>query len=112
MVLLAACASAPKPPAQALQAAETAIARAEQDRVAEHSAHELGEARAKLAAAHEAVNGEKMVLAERLANESRVNAEYASAKTGAAKAKAVNAEMLEGTRTLKQEMQRNTGDQQ
>lgn len=111
LLLLAACASTPKPPTQALQAAEQAIATAEQDRVAEYASLELSEARSKLADANNEVIKENMVLAERLAKESRVNAELASAKTAAAKAKEVNDEMKESTLIIKDEMQRNTGDQ-
>jgi hypothetical protein len=111
LLLLAACASEPKAPTHALQAAETAIASAEQARVAEYASLELNEARSKLTAARNEVKNENMVLAERLANESRVNAELASARTGAAKAAEVNDEMKQGTRDIEQEMQRNTGGQ-
>jgi hypothetical protein len=110
LLLLAACAS-PKAPTHALQAAELAIASAEQARVAEYASLELNEARSKLTAARNEVKNENMVLAERLANESRVNAELASARTGAAKAAEVNDEMKQGTRDIEQEMQRNTGGQ-
>lgn len=111
LLLLAACASPPKAPTHALQAAETAIASAEQARVAEYASLELSEARSKLTAARSEVKKENMVLAERLANESRVNAELASARTEAAKAAEVNDEMKASTQDIKQEMQRNTGGQ-
>jgi hypothetical protein len=52
-----------------------------------------------------------MTSAERLANESRTEAELASARTEATKAKAVNAEMQRGTGNLIDEMQRNAGEQ-
>jgi uncharacterized protein (UPF0264 family) len=109
LLALAACASPPKPPTAALQAAELAIASAEQARVADYASLELGEAREKLTAARGAVQQEQMVLAGRLADESRVSAELASAKAEAAKAKAVNDEMRKSTETLKHEMQRNPG---
>ena len=51
-----------------------------------------------------------MIVAERLADESRADAELAFAKTNAAKASAVNDEMKRSTGTLIQEMQRNAGD--
>jgi flagellar biosynthesis component FlhA len=111
LLLLAACASAPKAPTHALQAAELAIASAEQARVAEYASLELSEARSKLTAARSEVKKENMVLAERLANESRVNAELAFARTEAAKATEVNDEMKASTKDIKQEMQRNTGGQ-
>jgi hypothetical protein len=50
-----------------------------------------------------------MVLAEQLAVEARMDAELASAKTEASKARAVNDEIKQSTATLAQEMQRNTG---
>lgn len=108
---LAACASVPKPPTEALQAAEQAIANAEKARVADYASPELGEAREKLTAARSAVDKEQMVLAQRLAEQSRADAELASAKAEVAKARTVNDEMQKSTSTLKQEMQRNPGAQ-
>lgn len=72
---------------------------------------ELGEARTRLASANEAVTNKKMVEAERLADQSRADAELASAKTTAVQAKAVNEEMSKSTATLVEEMQRNSGEQ-
>lgn len=109
LLTLAACASIPPPPTAALQAAELAIAGAEQARVADYAAPELGDAREKLTAAHAAVQAEKMDLARRLAEQSRVDAELAMARAEAAKAAVVNAEMKKSTDTLKQEIQRNSG---
>ena len=106
---LNACASAPLPPTEALQAAELAITSAEQARVADYASPELGEARNNLAAARVAVVDEKMVLAEHLAERSRLDAELAIARADVAKAKVVNDEMKKSIETLKQEMQRNTG---
>jgi hypothetical protein len=51
-----------------------------------------------------------MILAERFADESRVEAELASAKTADVKARAVNDEMTRSNGTLLEEMQRNSGD--
>lgn len=111
LLLLTACASAP-PPNQALQAAEQAIATAEQARVADYASPELSEARDKLAASRAAIQQKNMVLAQRLADESRADAQLASAKAEAAKAKVVNDDMQKSNVTLKQEMQRNTDGQQ
>jgi Domain of unknown function (DUF4398) len=111
-LLLAACASTPPEPTVALKAAEQAIAAADQTRVADAASPELSEAREKLTAARAAVQDKQMVEAERLAMESRVDAELASAKIEASKAKAVNDEMKRSTDTLTQEMQRKTGDKQ
>lgn len=112
LLMLAACASAPPPPTQSLLAAERAIAAAEQARVTDYAAAELGEARTKLDAARAAVLQEDMEGARRLAEESRVTAELASARADLAKSKGVNEDMKKGTATLKQEMQRSSGDQQ
>lgn len=109
MFLLAACASTPEPPTQALQAAEQAITTAEQARVADYASPELNEARMNLASARNAVQEEEMVLALHLAEQSRVNAELASAKAEMLKARSVNEDMQKSLDTLKQEMQRNTG---
>lgn len=106
---LAACASAPLAPTQELQAAELAIANAEKARVADYAAPELGEARDKLAAARVAVQQEKMGKAQQLAEQSRVDADLAAAKSSAVRAKLVNDEMLKSTDAIKQEMQRNPG---
>lgn len=111
LLALAACAFAPVPPTEALQAAETAISNAEQARIADYASPELGVAREKLTAARAAAQREEMTLAQRLAEQSRAEAELASAKAGASKAKAVNDEMRKSTDSLKQEMQRNTGAQ-
>lgn len=106
--LLAACASTPAPN-EALQAAELAITNAERARVADYAAPELGKARDKLAAARAAVNEEDMLLAERLAEQSRVGAELAMAKAEVGKTQAVNDEMKKSTEVMQQEMQRNRG---
>ncbi|TAJ54686.1 MAG: DUF4398 domain-containing protein [Nevskiaceae bacterium] len=112
LLLATACASAPLPPTDALQAAELAIRTAEQARVADHASPELGEARDQLTAAQAAVQQENMVEAQRLAERSRLSAELATAKAEQAKARVVNEELQKGTDSLKQEMQRNTGAKQ
>jgi predicted S18 family serine protease len=109
-LLLAACASVPQPPTADLQAAELAIANAERARVADYASVELGEAREKLTAARSAVQEEKMSRARSLAQQARVDAELASARAEVARAEVVNDEMQKSIDTLKQEMQRTTGD--
>jgi hypothetical protein len=106
---LSACATAPEPPTRALQAAESAIASAEQDRVATYASAELREAREKLTAARAEVRDEEMVKARYLAEESLVHAELAAAQAEEIKAKAVNDDMQKSIDTLKQEMQRSSG---
>ena len=111
-LVLGACAATPQPPTQALQAAESAIATAEQARVADYASGELTLAREKLTAARRAVRNSEMLQAEYLAEESRVHAELASARAEEIKAQAVNDEMQKSIDTLKQEMQRVTGARQ
>jgi outer membrane PBP1 activator LpoA protein len=109
IMALTACSSTPKPPTEALQAAEQAIETAEQARVADYASPELGNAREKLTAARMAVQEEDMEQAQRLAEQSRADAELALARSQAAKANVVNDEMKKSTGTIKQEMQRNPG---
>lgn len=109
---LAACASAPLPPTQQLQAAELAIRGAEQASVAEFSPLELRQAHDKLNAARSAVQTEDMELAMQLAHESRISAELATARTAELKAKAVNDEMQQSITAMQQEAQRTQGTSQ
>ncbi|HEY4974750.1 MAG TPA: DUF4398 domain-containing protein [Steroidobacteraceae bacterium] len=109
VLLVAACASTPPAPTVALSSAKQAIAAADQLRVADAASPPLSEARDKLAAADAAVQDKRMADAERLAKESRVDAELASAQISASKEQAVNDEMIHSTDTLSQEMQRNSG---
>ena len=110
--MLAACATTPPVPTVALSSAKQAIAVADQTRVADAASPELSEARGKLAAAETAVHDKRMVDAERLAVESRADAELASARIAASKEQAVNNEMIQSTDTLSQEMQRTSGAKQ
>src|SRR3954471_21145864 len=98
-LLLAGCASTPPPTAQ-LQAAQQAIASAERTEAGRFAAVELGNARTKLASADQAVAEKKMLAAAQFADESRAEAELASAKTANAKAAAVNDEMKRSTNVL------------
>lgn len=112
LLVLAACASAPLPPTQQLQAAELAIRGAEQESVAEYSPLELRQAHDKLNAARTAVQAEEMEVALRLANESRISAELATAQTAELKAKAVNDEMQASIDAMQQEARRTQGANQ
>jgi hypothetical protein len=111
-LFLAACASTPPAPTAALDAAHLAITNAERADAGQFAAGELAEARFSLASANTAVAGNRMVVAEELANESRTEAELASARTAEKKAQAVNAQLQRGNGTLNEELQRNAGDQQ
>jgi hypothetical protein len=108
--MLAACASTP-PPTASLQAAHQAISNAERAEAGRYAPAQLGEARSKLASADTAVSEQKMMTAEQYANESRVEAQLASAKTADLKARAVNDEMVRSNGTLVEEIQRNSGGQ-
>jgi hypothetical protein len=102
------CASAPPPTVQ-LQAAQQAIASAETTEAGRYAPAELAAARAKLASANMAVTEKRMIVAGQLAEESRAEAELASAKTANAKAIAVNDDMKRSTGVLVDEMKRSTG---
>ena len=108
---LASCTSSPVAPTQELQSAEQAINQAEQARVADYASPQLREAREKLTAAKTAVHEENMILAKRLAEESKVEADLAFAKAQVVKAQLINDEIQKGTDSMRQEMQRNTGVQ-
>jgi len=104
--LLTACASAPLPPTESLNAARDTIARAEQADARQYAGAELEEARAQLVMAEKAVAGESMTEADQLAKQSRVAARLAMARTEAAKAAEINREMGRGADALDVEMGR------
>lgn len=110
MMMLAACASGPPAPTVKLQAAQQAIVTAEQADAGHYASGELGEARSELTAANTAVSEQHMVVAERLADQSRTEAQLAFARTTYLKAQAVNDEMTRGNGALIQELQRSSGD--
>ena len=112
VMLLGACASTrPVPPTESLNAARQAIANAEQSDARQFASAELNEARERLSQAERAVTVENMIMAEHLAQQSRVSAELASARTESAKAEEINREMSRSAEALRDEMRR-TGDQQ
>lgn len=108
-LVLTGCATPPEAPSREIQAAELAITNAEKARVADYASPALGEAREKLAGARRAVNDENMVLAKRLAEQARLDADLATARAAVARAGIVNDEMEKSTETIKQEMNRNPG---
>src|SRR5579862_251094 len=110
VLILAACASTPPAPSANFQAAQRAISTAQGAEAGRYAPEELSEARTRLASAETAVREQRMIMAERFADESRVEAELASAKTADVKARAVNDEMTRSNDTLIDEMQRNSGD--
>ena len=112
ILMLSACASAPPPPTASLTAARVAIAGAEKADAGRYAAPELGEAREKLAAAEAAVAHQTMGSAQRLAEQSAVEADLANAKAGELKATGVNDEMKQSNAALGEELQRASGAQQ
>jgi hypothetical protein len=108
--MIVACASTPPAPTASLQSAQQAISNAERADASRYAPRELNQARTKLTSANTEVAEKRMITAERFADESRAEAELATAKTTAAKAHAVNDEMKHSTSTLIEEMQRSSGD--
>lgn len=109
-VLVIGCAATPLAPTDAIQAAEISIGKAEQSGVTEQAAvADLKNAREKLTSAREEIVAKNMVEARNLAEQSRVDADAATAKTEAAKAKVVNNEMQRSNDALRQEIQRKNG---
>lgn len=107
---LVSCATmSPEAPAS-VRAAQEAISNAERVEAGRYAATDLATARTRLASAEAALGEKKMILANRFADESRVQAELASARTGEAKASAVNDEMKRGTGALVEELNRGSGD--
>jgi hypothetical protein len=109
---LAACASAPPAPNDALQAADIAVGNAQKDRAADYAPLEMKSAQDKLAAARatkQPADDDSVALSRRLAEEARLDAELASAKAQLAKADAVNGELKKNSDTLRQEVQRGSG---
>ena len=85
---------------------------AEQADAGRYASSELGEARAELVSANSAATDQHMVMAERMANESRAEAQLAYAKTAYVKAQAINDDMSRSNGALLEELQRNSGDKQ
>jgi len=106
LLLLTACATAPKPPQSALAEAEVAIGTAEKADAGRYAGPVLNEARQKLVQADNAVKDERMVQADRLAHQSRIAAELATAQTETAKAEAVNLELSKSLDALNEELNR------
>lgn len=110
-LFLAACATVPEAPHAALAEARVAISTAEKDNAGHYASPDLTEARQRLAQANSAVASQHMLEADRLAHQSRIAAELASARTEAAKAAEVNDELLKGADALYEEIER-AGDRQ
>lgn len=110
--MLSACAAAPQPPTDALQAADIAISNAENDHAADYAPLEMRTAHEKLSAARadsQQPDEQQVMHARPLAEEARADADLASAKAHLAKAEAVNQELQKNSNTLRQELQRGSG---
>ncbi|GLX79465.1 hypothetical protein tinsulaeT_28050 [Thalassotalea insulae] len=110
VLTFSACALNKQDPSQAMQAAQFAIDNADQNRLSGYALPELSQARDKLTAARAAEHKKNMKLAKYLADESKISAELASAKTAYIKADQINKDMIKSIDVLKQEMQRNKGE--
>ncbi|BFM12020.1 hypothetical protein R50072_21730 [Simiduia litorea] len=109
-LFVGACTMGPPIPNQSLQAAQAEIDRADRERVSDYALPDLNHARDKLIAAREAARQKNMVTAERLADQSKVSAQLASARAAKIKATQVNQDMIDSIDALKVEMQRHTGE--
>ncbi len=111
LLLLTACASVPEAPPSSLAEARDAIASAEQSDARQYAGAELDEANRKLAMAENAMSSEKRTEADQYAQQSRVTAELAMARTSAAKAEDVNRQMRRDAEALSEELERTGGKQ-
>ena len=101
-VALAACASSPAPPETELAAAELAVGEAEEADARTHAPVLLQQAQEKLARARQAVEGEAMVDARRLAEQATVDAQLAEAQARATIAQSNLREVQEGVDQLRE----------
>jgi hypothetical protein len=104
-----ACSTTTPPPTASLNSARDAIARAEESGARQHADAELDEAQQKLVQAERSVRGEQMVDAERLAQESMITAQLASARSEEAKALEITREMRRSVDALAEELRRQEG---
>lgn len=107
LLTLAACASTPKP-TQALDATDAAIRRAAANRVSDEISPELRAAREKQAVARAADAQRDYLLATRLTEQARLDAELANTKSEVAKLLFNIDGMKKGNEALKQEALRNS----
>lgn len=102
-LLLAGCASAPQQPTPDVVRARTLIEQANQGGVQQHAAAELQLAQDKLAAAENAATDKKPAIAQRLAEEAALDAEYATVRAQQVRAENAAKEVREGIETLRRE---------
>lgn len=107
--MLAGCAGNPERPVEDIAAANVTIERAEQAGARRYSSADLDMARQKLADAKAASERGNYVAAERLAEQARLDAEYAAAAADTAKAREAVAAVQGRIDTLRREIQRQQG---
>ena len=107
--MLAGCAATPEPPTALLKAASDTIDDAERANARQYAGSELDQAQDKLRRAKVAVESGDMLEAEHLAQQARVTAELAMARTDAARASEINRQLRQDADALEEEMKR-TGD--
>jgi hypothetical protein len=107
-LLLVACAGQPERPEAEMARAQTLIDQAEQHGAQERAAAELERARGKYRQAEAAIEDRETEQARRLALQAAVDAEYASARAGAAEARAAAEELDRTIQTLREESARRT----
>jgi hypothetical protein len=99
------CASVP-PPTEQMALSRVAVSEAQSVGAAEHAPVELSAAQTKLSAATAAMARDENLKARRLAEEAEADANLAATKARTAKAKAAVAELQEGIRVLRGELDR------
>lgn len=104
-LLGAGCASAP-PPNEQLAVAAAAVDAARAAGAAEHAPVELNSARAKLEQARRLAQAREFAKARELAEQADVDAQVARSKAGAQRSQLAVAEVEEGLRMLRQELDR------
>ena len=110
LLALAGCASTPKA-APDIAGARALISQAEQSDAQQFASADLESARSKLRQADQYSHDDKPILAARLAQESSVDSEVAMARTRAIKQQTALTDINTGTRTLRNESERQSDSQ-
>lgn len=108
MFTAAGCASSPDRPVQQLTKAESSVEYAEQSGAREYGTTALDSARKKLTAANQAAERGDNEVAQRLAAEAELDAEYAAAQATRGKADDALEEVRNSIETLRSEISRSS----
>jgi hypothetical protein len=106
--LATACASGPPPASSQIASAETSIQHAEDGGARQYAVGALNDAQDKLTAAKLASENGEHAQARMLADEAKLDAEYAAAVAERKEAEAALTEVRSGIRTLQEELRDNT----